>query len=118
MNTQQFLDTLKAYGVQVQLVGDSLRVAGRDALPDDLATELQERAAELAVYLKTQDADIAWRAAAILGRLRDVGQGEPIPLLVALPDAAPKCRMIVIPAASYWSQASRLPAVGVRGLKR
>ena len=98
MNTQQFLDTLKTYGVQVQLVGDSLRVAGRDALPDDLATELQERAAELAVYLKTQDADMAWRAAAILGRLRDVGQGEPLPVLVAHPDVSAKAESVILAA--------------------
>lgn len=81
MNAAQLLTELKGRGVMLEAKGDRLVIdAPKGTVTPELREVLAERKAELLTLLKVNDAEIAWRVAAILPQIPATGL---IPFLVA-----------------------------------
>lgn len=81
MNAAKLIEELRSRGVTLEAAGDRIRVdAPKGALTPELRLVLTDRKVEIIALLKSGEAEIAWRTAAMLPQIPDKGS---LPFLVA-----------------------------------
>lgn len=81
MTVMEILNELHSRGVTVEAAGDRLRVdAPKGAVTPELREALAERKTEVLALITVTEKDVAWRVAAMLEQIPDIG---PFPFLVA-----------------------------------
>ncbi len=81
----ELLAQVLSHGVTLRAEGEVLHYRPKSALPPDLVEQLRARKAEVLALLRTEEAEIAWRYAAMLLQVPPRGA---IPFLLARPELA------------------------------
>lgn len=88
MNAAKLIEELRSRGVLIEDAGDRIRVdAPRGTLTPQLCLVLADRKPEILALLRTGDAEIAWRTAAMLPQIPNTG---PLPFLIACEAVEPQ----------------------------
>lgn len=86
---EKVLEFIRAENLRTEIRNGILFVGPRSKVHDDLRWLITDHAPELTALVAVEDAEVAWRAGAMLRQLTSLSWPCPIPTLHVKPDAEP-----------------------------